>query len=612
MKVLITYFEPFGGRTVNSSERAVALLPHSFGGHEISTLCLPVSYARSVDLLLTEVRERCPGAILCVGQQEGISEVRIETTGGNYAHSEQEDNDHNLWLYRSIDMSGAPSYRSTLPAETIAKNIRDAGIAVEVSHSAGTYVCNCLLYSVLRAFERDKTEIPVGLIHVPCVPEQCEDPAKTPCMSAEEASRALLIAIGTTIDPACEDPLAVSAAERGQDTKETGQSASDTARTEVTADTETGMADAARTNAAENSGTGMPGAGMPGAARTNAAENAETGMADIARTNAAENAGTGMADVARTNAAENAGAGMADAARTNIAENAGTGAATASESGSADSAKRGAKQSATAAAAAYFTQIYRAEERKTLEEDSLYYSRSGRSNERTPRDEARENDVRRRISGRVPEKVEILNPEPRETLFEPAQERYRPDTSDYRVYSVKDKYRGSESDLTEKMTLTEYMETFVPERVKTPAELNEERRRMLIQPEENPDTRTPAERAELRRKAELAEKEKEHIFYGDFTMMSETVRAIGKTLNKSVMADGVIHNLLYTSIEDNGDIVGYRIRLLKSVDDNADRNLGEFPKYAMPYESYYLFTALTERKKIVCDPDTYEIHLEDA
>ena len=119
MKVLVTGFDPFGKFTINSSERAVSLLPKSLGGNEIVTAILPVSYTRSDKMLLELIRSVRPDAVVCVGQNASASEIRVETTAGNYAHSEEEDADHNLWLYRSIDMSGAPSYRSTLPVEEI-------------------------------------------------------------------------------------------------------------------------------------------------------------------------------------------------------------------------------------------------------------------------------------------------------------------------------------------------------------------------------------------------------------------------------------------------------------------------------------------------------------
>ncbi len=269
--------------------------------------------------------------------------------------------------------------------------------------------------------------------------------------------------------------------------------------------------------------------------------------------------------------------------------------------------------SAAAAAAAYFGKIRKEKAKQQEVDDSMYYNRPPRKPEKPAGEETKADEVLRRISGSVPEKIETLGEAPRETLYAPPQERYKVDTSDYRVFAVKEKYKGTyESDGTEKMTLTEYMEAFIPERKKTAEELREEERRTLIHAKDVRDERSYEERAQLRREAARKEAEKEHDFFGDLFVMSDTMRAMGKTLNKSVMVDGEIYMLLYTSIEENGAIVSYKIREQSSTTGSNGRTLGELPVYASEYERYYLFRAITENKVIVCDPDTYEIRMEDA
>ncbi|MBO4686549.1 MAG: pyroglutamyl-peptidase I [Lachnospiraceae bacterium] len=516
MKVLVTGFEPFGGQTVNSSASAVALLPENLGGHAIAKAILPVSYTRSDKILLAKIRECQPDIVICVGQNAGVSTIRVESTAGNYAHAESEDNDHNLWLYRSIEMSGAPSYRATLPIEKIVKNLGNAGIPAEVSHSAGTFVCNCLMYQMLRMRETEFPNASCGFVHVPCLPEQCADPAKDPCMSVEQIVKALCIAIATTIDPESDGVLAEAAPVA-----------------ETTAVAESAPA-ALETAVAETAPVEAPGTAAPVAAAI------------------------------------------------------------------------------AAAAAAYFGKIRKEKAKQQDEDDSMYYNRPTRKPEKPAGEETKADEVLRRISGSVPEKIDTLGEAPRETLYAPPQERYKVDTSDYRVFAVKEKYKGAfEPDGTEKMTLTEYMETFIPERQKTAEELREEEKRMLIHKTETRDERSYEERAQLRKEAARKEAEKEHDFFGDLFVMSDTMRAMGKTLNKSVMVDGEIYMLLYTSIEENGAIVSYKIREQSSTTGSNGRTLGVLPIYATEYEKYYLFRAITENKVIVCDPETYEIRLEE-
>ncbi len=563
MKVLVTGFEPFGGQTVNSSASAVALLPENLGGHTIVKAILPVSYTRSDKILLEKIRECKPDIVICVGQNAGASTIRVESTAGNYAHAESEDNDHNLWLYRSIEMSGAPSYRATLPIEKIVKNLGNAGIPAEVSHSAGTFVCNCLMYQMLRMRETEFPNASCGFVHVPCLPEQCADSAKDPCMSAEQIMKALCIAIATTIDPESDGILAEAAP----------------AALETTA---------AETAPVEAPGTAAPVAAVPVEAA------AETVAA------------------ATTAAAETVTAAPAAAAIAAAAEAAAPAEPAAPAAEPAQAATKEGNISAAAAAAAYFGKIRKEKAKQQEVDDSMYYNRPTRKPEKPAGEETKADEVLRRISGSVPEKIDTLGEAPRETLYAPPQERYKVDTSDYRVFAVKEKYKGAfEPDGTEKMTLTEYMETFIPERQKTAEELREEEKRMLIHKTETRDERSYEERAQLRKEAARKEAEKEHDFFGDLFVMSDTMRAMGKTLNKSVMVDGEIYMLLYTSIEENGAIVSYKIREQSSTTGSNGRTLGVLPVYATEYEKYYLFRAITENKVIVCDPETYEIRLEE-
>ncbi|MCR5377340.1 MAG: hypothetical protein K6E71_11400 [Lachnospiraceae bacterium] len=575
MKVLVTGFEPFGGQTVNSSASAVALLPENPGGHTIVKAILPVSYTRSDKILLAKIRECQPDIVICVGQNAGVSTIRVESTAGNYAHAESEDNDHNLWLYRSIEMSGAPSYRATLPIEKIVKNLGNAGIPAEVSHSAGTFVCNCLMYQMLRMRETEFPNASCGFVHVPCLPEQCADPAKDPCMSAEQIMEGLCIAIATTIDPESDGVLAEAAP--AADTTAVAESAPAALEAAV-----------AETAPVETPGTAAPVAAVP---------------VEAAAETVAE---------ATTAAVETVTAAPAAAAIAAAAEAAAPAEPAAPAAEPAQAATKEGNISAAAAAAAYFGKIRKEKAKQQDEDDSMYYNRPTRKPEKPTGEETKADEVLRRISGSVPEKIDTLGEAPRETLYAPPQERYKVDTSDYRVFAVKEKYKGAfEPDGTEKMTLTEYMETFIPERQKTAEELREEEKRMLIHKTETRDERSNEERAQLRKEAARKEAEKEHDFFGDLFVMSDTMRAMGKTLNKSVMVDGEIYMLLYTSIEENGAIVSYKIREQSSTTGSNGRTLGVLPVYATEYEKYYLFRAITENKVIVCDPETYEIRLEE-
>ena len=90
---------------------------------------------------------------------------------------------------KKISEDGERAYFSTLPVRKIAEFINDAGISAQVSYSAGAYVCNDLLYTLLKRFENTATK--VGFIHVPYSKEQ----GKEPSMDINDIIKGLTVAI---------------------------------------------------------------------------------------------------------------------------------------------------------------------------------------------------------------------------------------------------------------------------------------------------------------------------------------------------------------------------------------------------------------------------------
>ena len=81
----------------------------------------------------------------------------------NYAYARIPDNDGMQPRDIPLDPSGPAACFSTLPVWDLAAELNQAEIPAEVSLSAGSYVCNCLLYHLLRAAGR----MPACFIHVP-------------------------------------------------------------------------------------------------------------------------------------------------------------------------------------------------------------------------------------------------------------------------------------------------------------------------------------------------------------------------------------------------------------------------------------------------------------
>ena len=188
-KLLITGFAPFGGEEINPSWEAVRALPERILEYELTKLCLPVVFGEAAKIAIAEAEKIRADVVLCIGQAGGRAEVCPELVGINLKNATIPDNEGNQPKDEPIAKGGDTAYFSTLPVRKIADAISAAGIPSRLSYSAGAYVCNELLYSLLAHFEGTKTR--VGFIHVPYIPEQ----GKTPSMSLDDIKTALTVAI---------------------------------------------------------------------------------------------------------------------------------------------------------------------------------------------------------------------------------------------------------------------------------------------------------------------------------------------------------------------------------------------------------------------------------
>lgn len=190
-KLLITGFDPFGKDKINPSWEAVKRLPDAIGDCELVKLQLPVIFGEAAETVLRKAAEVCPEAILCVGQAGGRKAVTPEVVGINLREASLPDNAGKTPQNQPVIASGPAAYFSTLPVREIVEAVKKEGIACALSYSAGAYVCNDLLYTLLHHY--DETTTRVGFIHVPYLPEQTDD--QTASMPLETMVRALSIAV---------------------------------------------------------------------------------------------------------------------------------------------------------------------------------------------------------------------------------------------------------------------------------------------------------------------------------------------------------------------------------------------------------------------------------
>jgi len=200
MKVLITGFEPFDGEKINPAWEAVKLLPTQIGNAEIIKLEIPTVFKKSSDKLIENIKSLSPDVVICVGQAGGRYEFCLERVAINIDDGRIPDNSGYQPQEEPIDPNGPTAYFSTLPIKNIVKNLKKSMIPSVVSNTAGTYVCNHIMYSLLHYISQNNLKIKGGFIHVPYVPEQVLDKKNAPYMELNTIARALEITILITIN----------------------------------------------------------------------------------------------------------------------------------------------------------------------------------------------------------------------------------------------------------------------------------------------------------------------------------------------------------------------------------------------------------------------------
>lgn len=188
-KLLITGFEPFGGESINPSWEAVCRLPSEIGEYSLTKLLIPVIFGEAAEKVISEAEKICPDAILCIGEAGGRDAVTPELVGINLRYAKIPDNGGNQPVDEPIIAGGENAYFSTLPIRKMVEAVSAYGMPSRVSYSAGTYVCNDVIYTLLSHFQGSGTR--VGFIHVPYIKEQ----NKNPSMDIEDIVRALAVAI---------------------------------------------------------------------------------------------------------------------------------------------------------------------------------------------------------------------------------------------------------------------------------------------------------------------------------------------------------------------------------------------------------------------------------
>ena len=198
-KILVTCFDPFGGASVNPSQMAVTQLPDEIAGVKVLKQVIPTVFNKSIDALYDVLKIEAPDAVICVGQAGGRPNITVERVAINIDDARIPDNAGGQPIDTAVVENGPAAYFATLPIKAMVKNCNDIGIPAAISNTAGTFVCNHLMYAACHYAALNQPQMKAGFVHIPFVPEQTTDKPTMPSMSCTDIVKGLESLIETTI-----------------------------------------------------------------------------------------------------------------------------------------------------------------------------------------------------------------------------------------------------------------------------------------------------------------------------------------------------------------------------------------------------------------------------
>ncbi|NLC41275.1 MAG: pyroglutamyl-peptidase I [Erysipelothrix sp.] len=176
-KILISAFDIFGNNAANSSQLVLEQLTEN---QNLKMVLVPTVRQKSFETLKPFLDEA--EIVICLGMASNRDKISLERVAINVDDFRIEDNEGNKPSNQAIIDGGPTAYFSTLPLIDIQSRLESLKIPVEISNSAGTFVCNHLMYQVAHYFQNTK---PNGFIHLP----------STDKMSLEEMTEAITVVI---------------------------------------------------------------------------------------------------------------------------------------------------------------------------------------------------------------------------------------------------------------------------------------------------------------------------------------------------------------------------------------------------------------------------------
>jgi len=200
MKILLTAFDPFGGEPVNPAQKAVEAVSDVVAGAEVVKCIVPTVFGKSIETVYEAMKREKPDVTFCIGQAGGRVGLTPERVAINLNDARIPDNEGQQPLDTKIFEDGENAYFTSLPVKAMVEKIKEAGIPASVSYTAGTFVCNHLMYGVLYYINKEFPGMRGGFMHVPFLHEQVLKKPNTASLSKEDIVKGIEAAITAIVE----------------------------------------------------------------------------------------------------------------------------------------------------------------------------------------------------------------------------------------------------------------------------------------------------------------------------------------------------------------------------------------------------------------------------
>ncbi|KMJ55450.1 peptidase C15 [Bacillus sp. LL01] len=194
-KLLLTGFEPFLDHADNPTRLlADTLDSEMIGEYVVKSAVLPVTFSEAAEVVVAKMKEYQPDAVMMLGLAAGRNRITPERVAINCSDGDV-DNNGVRKQDEPIIADGPAAYFSTLPIRKYVDTLREAGIPAAISNTAGTYVCNNIMYQTLHYIEEKQLNAPAGFVHVPASSQMAIATPGVASMSEAEMLRAVRLMI---------------------------------------------------------------------------------------------------------------------------------------------------------------------------------------------------------------------------------------------------------------------------------------------------------------------------------------------------------------------------------------------------------------------------------